>query len=73
MRCMKAVVSRFKWNYFNDVIYSLYFSIMLFAFSQLYDLEWRSQMAVDLLSIILAFLFIVAGLVLPFLLAYLLK
>jgi hypothetical protein len=72
MQLLKAVVSRFKWNYFNDVIYTLYFSLLLFAFSQLYDLTWRSRSASSILSILLAFAFIIGGLLLPAALAYLL-
>lgn len=73
VRVVQTLISRFKWNYFNDVIYSIYFSIMLFAFSQLYDLEWHSQNATDMLSIILAFVFMTLGILLPFLLGYLLN
>ncbi len=43
---------------------------MLFAFSQLYDLTWRSGTAVDLVSIVLAFGFIVIGIAFPLGLAY---
>ena len=71
MRGVRVVIARFKWNYFNDVIYSIYFSIMLFAFSQLYDLELRTTSS--LTSILLAFLFIILGLLLPFFLVCLLK
>lgn len=43
---------------------------MLFAFSQLYDLTWRSGKAADILSILLAFLFLISGLLAPPGLAY---
>ena len=61
MLFLKAILSRFKWNYFNDVIYNVYFSLMLFSFSQLYDLTWRSGTMTQNISIILAFMFIFAG------------
>ena len=62
-------MARFKWNYFNDILFTLYFSLMLFAFSQLYDLSGHAAPA-HTLSLILAFAFIVAGLIFPFWLAY---
>lgn len=64
------MVTRFKWNYFNDVIYTIYFSLMLFAFSQLYDLTWRPGTPSDIVSTLLAFVFILAGVLVPPGLAY---
>lgn len=46
---------------------------MLFAFSQLYDLTWRDKAIFDLLSITLAFLFIVVGCLFPFALGWFLQ
>jgi len=66
------VVARFKWNYFNDLIYSVYLSLMLFAFSQLFELTWRSDSLLDNTSIVLAFLVVLAGIAFPFALTYLL-
>jgi len=73
IRGVRAIIARFKWNYFNDILYTIYFSIMLFAFSQLYDLQWNSQQTKDLISIILAFTFILIGFGLPLFLGYLLN
>lgn len=66
------MVARFKWNYFNDLIYSVYFSLMLFAFSQLFELTWRADSLLDNTSIVLAFLVVLAGIAFPFALTYLL-
>lgn len=38
---------------------------MLFAFSQIYDLTWRENAIIDLISIVLAFLFILCGCLFP--------
>ena len=43
---------------------------MLFAFSQLYDLTWRTGTITENVSIILAFLFIIVGIVFPLWLGY---
>ena len=70
-RCMGVLVRRFKWNYANDVIYSIYFSVMVFAFSQLYDLQLTSTTSLP--SLLLAFLAILLGIALPPLIILLLK
>lgn len=72
MKLLEGVAARFKWNYFNDVIYSVYFSLMLFAFSQLFELTWRADSLIDNTSIVLAFLVVIAGIVFSIGLAWLL-
>ena len=69
---LQGVVARFKWNYFNDIMYSVYFSLMLFAFSQLYELTWRADSLLDNTSIVMAFMVVFAGIAFPFGLAWLL-
>ena len=43
---------------------------MLFAFSQLYDLTWRTGTITENVSIILALLFIIVGILFPLWLGY---
>lgn len=35
MYLTKTLLNRIRWNYFNDIVYVLYFYVMLFAFCQL--------------------------------------
>ena len=56
---VKIIVNRIKWNYFNDIVYIIYFYLMVFALSQTYDME--AVEGIHYASNIFAILFLVLG------------
>jgi hypothetical protein len=70
---IEDILVRFKWNYFNDIVYSIYFYLLLFSFSQLYEFKNAIVTSFDILSLVLAFLFLVIGIIFIIFVGYLLK
>ena len=58
-RYVKIVVNRIKWNYFNDIIYVIYFYVMVFGLSQTYDME--AVEGIHYASNVFAILFLILG------------
>jgi hypothetical protein len=67
---IKIIINRIKWNYFNDLVYSIYFYVVLCSFAQTYDFSSRDK--IDELSHILAICSIILAIFLPVFFIYLL-